>query len=101
MQRIPVIIVLLSLFTSLPAFAGDTTLDLIQAAYTGDTAYVQSLLDGGADINATDKDGYLRSDRDGQGKDYRQIWSNCSRYNFTRTGKFESATCLGWTGMVV
>ncbi len=51
MQHTFTIVVLLSIATALPAFAGDTAPELIQAAYTGDTAYVQPLLDDGADVN--------------------------------------------------
>ena len=58
MRRTWIIGVLLSITTSLPAFAGDTAAPILQAAYTGDTAYVQSLLDDGANVNTQDKDGY-------------------------------------------
>ena len=40
------------------ALAADTTTALLNAAYTGDTATVQTLLDNGVNVNTQDHDGY-------------------------------------------
>ena len=51
-------LLLLVLLTPLLACSGDVNQDLVEAAKKGDTAVVRVLLANGADVTATDHDGW-------------------------------------------
>jgi ankyrin repeat protein len=56
-----IVLILLTLFTTVLCFATDNSKineDLRRAAQSGNTAEVRSLLDAGAEVNATDDDGF-------------------------------------------
>ncbi len=47
----------MALLISIPAYAQDIDLQLIEAAKKGDTVSIKALLEAGADVNAKDNDG--------------------------------------------